>query len=282
MIRMTENTYGKCRVRVVRVKRDHPMHQFQEWNVEVLLTGDFESCFTSGDNSKILATDTMKNIIYSLARDTQANSIEEFAGEVGRFLISNYPQVDSASISVGSVSWEHIHVDGTAHASAFMRGGNELTTTKVVCEKGGRCTVVSGLDNLVIMKTANSGFEGFLRDAHTTLPETADRLFGTALRAEWRYQPGQLPFKDLAARTRSLLLKTFANHDSKSVQHTLYAMGEAALRELAEIQEIELVMPNKHCLLVDLSKFKQTNPNEIFVPTDEPYGYIEARLCRGE
>ena len=72
----------------------------------------------------------------------------------------------------------------------------------------------------------------------------------------------------------------FANHVSESVQHTLYAMAEAALAAVSAIDEIWMAMPNKHCLLVDLSRFGQDNPNEIFVPTDEPHGYIEARVRR--
>jgi urate oxidase len=76
------------------------------------------------------------------------------------------------------------------------------------------------------------------------------------------------------------MLRTFANHLSKSVQQTLYAMAESALEAVPEIDEIEITMPNKHCLLVDLSRFGQDNPNEIFVPTDEPHGYIEARVRR--
>src|SRR5260370_33210600 len=76
------------------------------------------------------------------------------------------------------------------------------------------------------------------------------------------------------------MMKTFAGHDSKSVQQTLYAMAESALTAVAEISEIELGMPNRHCLLVDLSRFGQDNPNEIFIPTDEPHGYIEARVVR--
>ena len=79
---------------------------------------------------------------------------------------------------------------------------------------------------------------------------------------------------------REAMLKAFANHKSKSVQETLYAMGKSALERIAEVDQIDLTMPNKHCLLVDLSRFGQDNPNEIFVPTDEPAGHIEARVRR--
>jgi len=132
----------------------------------------------------------------------------------------------------------------------------------------------------VLLKTANSGFEGYIKDSLTTLPETKDRLFGTAVSAEWRYTSANLNFDPVRTTLREVLLRTFANHDSKSVQQTLYAMAQSALEEVAEIDEIEIIMPNKHCLLVDLSRFGQDNPNEIFVPTDEPHGYIEARVRR--
>lgn len=280
MIRLAENRYGKCRVRVMRVKRDRPLHLCQEWTVEVLLTGDFVSCYESGDNSRILATDTMKNTVYSVARDSNAECIEDFAKELGIFLLDRNPQADTVSISIASTSWDRMIVRGKPHPSAFQRGGGASQTATVVCARGKAPSVSSGVENLVIMKTANSGFEGFIRNPLTTLPETSDRLFATALRAEWSYRSSDLPFENLTSKTTEILLETFAEHDSKSVQHTLYAMGQAVLNAIESINDIELVMPNKHCLLIDLSRFGQTNPNEIFVPTDEPYGYIEGRLSR--
>jgi urate oxidase len=256
------------------------MHLFQEWTVEVLLTGDFLDCFEKGDNSRILATDTMKNTVYSLARETTAESMEGFALELTGFLLQNNPQVDSATVSVASVPWKHIAVDGIDFPSAFVQESRELQTTTVMRSQNAEASVSSGLDNLVIMKTSNSGFEGFLRDSHTTLAETSDRLLGTAVRAEWKYDDPAMPFEDLRRVARDTLLKIFAQHDSKSVQHTLYAMGKGVLEAVPEISEVELTMPNKHCILVDLSRFGKTNPNEIFVPTDEPYGFIEARIRR--
>lgn len=258
------------------------MHRFQEWAVEVLLTGDFSACFIDGDNSRILATDTMKNTVYSLARDTQADSIEGFALELSDWFLRNNPQLDAANISINSVPWSHIHVDGVAFPSAFTQTSGELQTTSINRARIGAPSVTSGLDNLVIMKTSKSSFEGFLRDSHTTLPETLDRLLGTAVRAQWKYSSPSLDFEALRIRIRDTLLKAFAEHDSKSVQHTLYAMAEKVLEAITEIEDIKITMPNRHCILVDLSRFGKTNPNEIFVPTDEPYGYIEARVCRAK
>jgi urate oxidase len=130
------------------------------------------------------------------------------------------------------------------------------------------------------MKTADSAFTGFIKDSLTTLPETTDRLFATSLRARWKYSSPNALFPALRSKIRELLVSVFAGHTSKSVQHTLYAMGEAALANVSEIEDIALTMPNKHYLLADLSRFGQDNPNEIFVPIDEPHGTIEARLRR--
>jgi urate oxidase len=280
VIALAENNYGKSSMRVMKVQRDGPLHTVKEWKVEVLLSGDFESCFTVGDNSQILPTDTMKNTVYSRARESTAECMEDFARELAEFFLSRNPQVEGVGITIAGTAWDHALVQGKPHPSTFVRGSNETQTTAITYIRGGAVSVISGLDGLVVLKTANSGFEGYLRDSLTTLPETADRLFGTSMRAQWTYQSAVLPFEQLRSKLRETLIQAFAEHDSKSVQHTLYAMAQAALEGVPEIMDMELAMPNKHCLLVDLSRFGQTNPNQIFVPTDEPYGNIVARICR--
>ena len=281
MTMLAENRYGKSRVRLVQVKRHPGLHDFREWTVEILLEGDFESCFLNGDNSKILPTDTMKNTVYSLARDSKADCMEEFGKELIAFFLQRNPQVTGGEVAISEKTWEHLRTDGKSHPTTFVQSSAECQTTEVFAKRGGKLSVSSGLDNLVILKTAGSEFAGFIRDSLTTLPEVTDRLFGTAVRARWRYSSSDAPFPNLRTRIRDILLDVFAAHTSKSVQHTLYAMGEAVLAKVLELEDIELTMPNKHCLLVDLSRFGQDNPNEIFVPIDEPHGYIEARLQRG-
>jgi urate oxidase len=280
MIELAENRYGKSRVRLMKVTRHDHGHDLREWTVQVLLKGDFDSAHLDGDNSRLLPTDTMKNTVYSLARSSSATCMEDFAKELADFFLERNPQVFSASIRIESTLWKRLTIDGKPHPSAFMRGSAELQTASVERSQSGTFRILSGLDNLVLLKTANSAFEGFLKDSLTTLPETQDRIFGTAVTAEWLYTSSNLDFETARSNLREAMLRTFANHVSKSVQQTLYAMAESALEEVPTIDEINIVMPNKHCLLVDLSRFGQDNPNEIFVPTDEPHGYIEARVRR--
>ena len=280
MIVVAENKYGKSRVRFVRVKRKDGWHDLREWTVEVLLQGDFDSCFVEGDNSKILPTDTMKNMVYSLARKSEAESIEEFAKELIEFILSRNPQVSAAEVAITEKSWDHLQSGGKTQPTTFVQTTGEIQITKVVRTRAGEISVCAGFENLVIMKTSGSAFEGYIQDSLTTLPPAKERLFGTAVRADWKYTRSDEAFGTLRKRIREIMLHTFAQHNSKSVQHTLYAMGKAVLEEVTEVEDVELAMPNRHCLLIDLSRFGQDNPNEIFVPVDEPHGNIQARLCR--
>lgn len=281
MALLAENRYGKARVRLMKVTRHAHGNDLREWTVQVMLRGDFDSAHVDGDNSKILATDTMKNTVYFVARNSKATTMEGYAKQLINYLLERNPQVSSASVEVASTLWKRLTIDGKAHPDSFMRGSDERQTTTVERSQEGEFQVVSGLKDLVILKTAKSAFTGYIKESLTTLPETEDRLFGTSLTAQWEYNTEELDYDAVRGKIRDAMLRTFAAHDSKSVQQTLYAMAEDALEAVPQVDDIEITMPNKHNLLVDLSRFGQDNPNEIFVPTDEPHGLIQARIVRG-
>ena len=140
--------------------------------------------------------------------------------------------------------------------------------------------VTAGVTDLVIMKTSNSAFAGFPRDEFTTLPETRDRLFVTSLNATWSYGDDDVDFAAVFQSVRTTLLETFAEHDSLSVQHTLYAMGQVVLDTIDAVASIRLEMPNRHHLPIDLTRFGMENRYEVFVATEEPHGLITATLSR--
>ncbi len=283
-VTLSTNRYGKSRVRVMRLTKHKEHHDLDEWTVQLLLSGDFETAHTEGDNSKILPTDTMKNTIYFVAHETKANSIEEYAKELIDYILTRNPQVSSAEVVIQSHLWKRITVDGKPFPTAFMHGSDEVQTTRVSRAQDGAFEIVSGLDGLFVLKTAQSGFVGYIKDKLTTLPETTDRLFGTIVKAEWPYTAKAIAdgidFNKVRTHLREAMLSTFAKHDSLSVQQTLYAMGEAAMDHTDIIDSVYLLMPNKHNLLIDMKRFDHENPNHIFVPTDEPHGTIEATVRR--
>jgi len=280
MARLGENRYGKSRVRLSRITRHGDRHDFQEWTVRILLHGDFESSFTQADNRRILPTDTMKNTVYSIARDSKVATIEEFAMELGDYLLANNPQVTKAGVEIEEKGWERLHSDGAAAPTAFRLCGPELNTVAAVREQAGTWSLISGIDGLTILKTTKSAFTGYIKDRLTTLKPATDRIFGTCATVTWTCATEEPDYTNVRTRILGALLRTFAAHDSMSVQHTLYAMGEAALEAAPEIASIKLTMPNLHHLLADLTPFGQDNPNHVFVPIDEPHGYIEATIER--
>ena len=282
--KLTANRYGKSRVRLMRLSKHFDHHDLDEWTVQILLSGDFETAHTHGDNSKILPTDTMKNTVYFVARESKADSMEDYAKELADYILTRNPQGTSAEVTIESTLWKRLTIDGKPYPTAFMRGSDERQTTTVARTQDSAFTITSGLDRLTILKTSNSAFTNYIKDSLTTLPETTDRLFGTALKAEWPYTPAAIAagidFNKVRTHLREAMLSAFAKHDSLSVQQTLFAMAEAALAHTDILDEIYLLMPNKHNLLVDLSRFGQDNPNHIFIPTDEPHGTIEATVRR--
>jgi urate oxidase len=277
---LQENRYGKSGVRLVKVTRKGEVHTVREWTVRVLLEGDFQTAHTMGDNARILPTDTMKNTVYSRAKESNAESMEEFAMELLDFLLGRNPQVSAGEVHIEQVMWKRLTIDGELHPHSFMRGSDELQTTTVHRVKNGAISIVSGLRDMIVLKTTKSSFEGYIKDELTTLREAADRLFETSVTASWLYT-GEVPnYSAARTRIREAMLKTFATHDSKSVQQTLFAMAEDALTAVPELLEMTLTMPNIHNILVDLKVFGQENLNEIFMPISDPSGYIHARVTR--
>jgi urate oxidase len=140
--------------------------------------------------------------------------------------------------------------------------------------------LTAGIGDLLILKTTDSGFEGYIRDPYTTLKETADRILATSCHVQWTYAGVPEAPQDLYTGIREQLLRSFAGHKSLSVQHTLYAMGQAVLEGYPLVREITLKMPNKHHILFNFQPFGLENNNEIFIATEEPYGYITGTVVR--
>ena len=277
--RLAWNGYGKAAVRLVKVERQGSAHQLHDLTVQVQLQGRFEPAHLAGDNSQVLATDTMKNTVYALARQGPVDPLEEFGARLGRRMLETCDAAERAVVELAQHRWDRAPVGDTAHPHAFVRGAAEHRLARVTLDRA-RAVVHAGLNGLGLLKTTASAFSGFLRDEYTTLKDTSDRIMASDVEAWWAYTRPPADCSEAWAAVRRALLETFVRHESQSVQHTLYAMGEAALAACPEISEIRLVLPNRHHLLVDLSPFGLDNPNQIFVATSEPFGRIEAVIAR--
>jgi len=298
VVRLADNSYGKSDVRITKVVRSGPTHTLYEFEVQVRLGGDFEAVYTRGDNSSCIPTDTMKNTVYALSHAREFHSPEEFARIIASHFIESFAHVRWAEVSILQTLWSRIPVDGRLHEHAFTREDSGLRVGHVrhersgggaagdaprgpagVAPRGGEA-VRGGLRGLDVIKTTRSGFADFLVDPYTTLKETADRIFATRIDATWELPVTAVDYNRIFQDARRTILEAFATHDSRSVQQTLYTMGEALLARVPEIAEVSFTLPNQHRIPVDLSPFGMSNANEIFVATREPFGVIDGTVAR--
>jgi urate oxidase len=273
------NRYGKAETRLFRVDRDSDRHVVHDLNVSSSLTGDFAAAHLDGDQANVLPTDTQKNTVFAFAKKLGVGEIEEFGLALARHFVDDIAPVTSADVRIEEFTWERI----ADHDHAFTKAGPEVRTTEVVVDADG-AHVVSGLRDLVILKSTGSEFAGFLVDELTTLPETHDRVLATALTARWTYADEHVragvDWASSYAGVRAVLLERFANVHSLALQQSLWEMGKAVLEARPEVESIELVAPNIHHIAADLAPFGLDNPGEVFHVTDRPYGLIEVTVER--
>ncbi|SFD64108.1 urate oxidase [Actinopolyspora alba] len=278
---MGPNQYGKSECRIVTINRGSSRHTIKDLNVSTALRGDFDDTHYTGDNAKVLPTDTQKNTVYGLAKEQPVGEIEDFAVRLGRHFIDTQEPVKGARILVEEYAWERIPVAGTGHDHSFARSSDEKRTTAVTID-GSETHVVSGLKDLVVLKSTGSEFWGYPKDRFTTLGETEDRILATAVTARWRYLHNDVDWAKSFGSIRETMLETFATTHSYALQQSLHEMGKAVLEKHPEVAEVRMSLPNKHHFLVDMEPFGMKNENEVFFAADRPYGLIEGTVTRDD
>jgi urate oxidase len=276
MIEVGANAYGKSAIRLVKVDRSSTPHRVRDLTVAISLEGAFAASYAEGDNSAVIATDTMKNTVYAFAGEHLTASIEAFGIVLGRHFEAA-PQVELARVTLLEHAWRAI---GRA-PDAFTREGSETRTAVVAVGRGG-VAVRAGIDGLSVMKTSRSAFAGFPRDRFTTLAETDDRVMATKVTASWAYAAADVDFDRSYAAIRRTFLDVFADHDSVSVQASIWIIGRAILERHSEVDSVSMSLPNLHHWTVDLRPFGIENDREVYVSTTEPHGLIEATIQRSD
>jgi urate oxidase len=271
-----DHRYGKSEVRVVKLERGPERHELRDLTVKVMLEGEYEAVHTKGDNTGLVATDTMRNVVYALAAERTLDSLPDFARALVEHFL-DHPRVSGALARLSEHPWQRLPGD---HPHAWQRGMGGTRIEEVRADPGG-LGHSAGIDELLLLRSSGSAFEGFDRDRFTTLPETDDRILATVVTAGWDYADGAGDLEAAWAPVRETLLKAFTDHHSPSVQFTLYRMGEAVLEAHPEVERIRLSLPNRHHLPFDVSRFGVEDRGEVFHATTEPFGLIEAMVERG-
>lgn len=277
---LISKTYGKGRVRVMRIHREGERQEVLELTVRAMVEGDFARAFTDADNSTSLCTDTVKNVVNIVAREELAAGPEDFCKAVAKRLLERYDSVEKATVTGHETVWQRLAVDGAPHPHAFTLDANGKPFAKVVMTDSAT-SIESGLSGFTFLKSTQSGWAGYIKEPYTTLAETDDRIAATAMEASWRWNAAPADYAASNKRILDTMLKVFATTYSHSVQDSLYRMATAALEAVPEIADVSLACPNKHYILANLAPFGMDNPNHVFVATDEPHGQIECTVGRG-
>ncbi|HEV2917932.1 MAG TPA: urate oxidase, partial [Actinomycetota bacterium] len=185
-VTLGHNQYGKAETRMVRVTRDGDRHELKDLNVGVTLSGDLADVHLTGDNANVVPTDTQKNTVYAFAKEAPVGEIEEFGLRLARHFVDDFEPITQARVYLEEYPWARIEVGGVPHDHAFVRASSERRTATVVAREG-QAWVVSGLADLVVLKSTGSEFTGYIKDRYTTLKETPDRILATAVTAQWRH-----------------------------------------------------------------------------------------------
>jgi len=276
---LADNAYGKCGIRLVRVERSTARHALRDWTIAIRFRGAYDSAYLAGDNSAVLPTDTMKNTVYAFAKERPFGEPEEFALALSEHFLAGNAESRSVAIEIVERPWARLGPTGSGHDHAFTPG----TLRRHAWAEGTRdgATVRAGISEMVLLKTTRSGFADFRRDRFTTLPDADDRILATTVEATWEYASGASVDHAAAwSDVRRALETSFCDHFSRSVQETLWLLGNAALEACSAIDWIHLRLPNLHHLPVDLSPFGLDGRGEVFVATSAPYGLIEGTIRR--
>lgn len=279
---LKSQSYGKHQVRVSKVRRPRTaaanteVHEFVEASVNIELQGDFDAAYTDGDNRSIVATDTCKNTVYALAKDHSLETLESFGLTIAEYFLAQFSHVESCQVALTERVWNRL-LDSP---HAFVANETATPTAKIALSRNGQPEITAGVEHLLIAKTTESGFTDFHQSEFRTLADTEDRILATELSASWTYAASDTDFVAARKTIINALLAKFLDHYSRSVQETLYQMAQSALDACPAATEISLTMPNKHHLLANLAPFNRENDNEVFVVTDEPFGYITATIGR--
>ncbi|PNY26723.1 Uricase [Tolypocladium capitatum] len=306
--------YGKDNVRVLKVTRDAAtgVQHVTEMTVCCLLEGDIDTSYTEADNSVVVATDSIKNTTFIMAKQHPVTPPELFASILGSHFVQRYGHIHVAHVTVVTHRWVRMDVDGKPHPHSFIKDAGETRNVEARVSREDGIALTSAIVGLTVLKSTGSAFHGFVRDEFTTLAETWDRILSTDVEASWTWKTfadvtaveGSVPRFDKAWETaRNITLKLFAEDDSASVQNTMYKMCEQILDAVPDTVSVAYSLPNNHnfelgkssenphtCLfkwltqLQDLSwhnGLKNTGKDaEVYVPQTSPNGLIKCEVSR--
>ncbi len=270
--------YGKGDVIVYRLNRDGRTRPGQSpvfgATVTLLLYGDaFWPTYTAGDNTGLIATDSMKNFIQRETLDFDGSDLEGLCRFLGEKFMARYPQVEGLQLSAEEIPYARL-----GDSVAFTPAGPERATARIEMQRSGLVEAVSGWRGFKSLRLAGSTFYGFVRDEYTTLPDLHDRPLHMWLDLEWTYGVPANAFTDgrVTAQVRDIVLNLFKTVESGSIQQVIYLIGARVLADVPAIAAVDLEANNRTWDTIA----ERGGTLGVYTDARPPFGCLGLRLTR--
>jgi urate oxidase len=279
MPRLGASSQGESRLRMLRIVRRGDRHDARDLTVSIRFEGDFAPAFVEGRPDGIIPGETLKTFVHQMVREHAGAEIEIVGLALCRRVMSAHAQVSRVRVEIAEQPWARLDVGGKPQGQAFVLGGPEQRTVAIT-SNGRQSAVVSGIEQLVLMRTA-----GFLaRDATARaddgLDDAVQPLLVGSLSAKWTYSNAEVAFGSYRRGVRAVIGETFAMHAARSVQHTLYAIADVVLASYEEILDVTLAMHERPYRPADMFNASMEKVDELFVAAEEPVGVVEVTVER--
>jgi urate oxidase/2-oxo-4-hydroxy-4-carboxy-5-ureidoimidazoline decarboxylase len=273
------NYYGKGDVVAYRLNRDgrcavgtSPVFGA---NVTILVYGDaFWPTYTTGDNTGLIATDSMKNLVQREMLNYEGSDLEDCCRFLGMRFLSKYPQVEGVQVSAVEIPYAAI----PGSDGVFAPAGPDRAIARMEINRDGIVEIASGIRGFKLLRLGGSAFHGFVRDEYTTLPDIANRPLHMWLDLEWQYVDSAAAFSSgaVTSAVRRIVHEVFNGFESGSIQQVIYQIGTRILSDIPSISEVHLEANNRTWDTVvergvELGVYTEARP---------PFGCLGLRLKR--
>lgn len=263
---------------MLRIVRRGDRHDPRDLTVSFRFEGAFAAAFVEGNSDGLLPGETIKNIVHAAARRQGGDEIESLGLALAAQVLERQPRITKLRVEIVEQRWQRLEAGGKTQAQTFVVGSPEEQTA-VVTSSGRQISVVSGIDQLTLMRSA--GFAPPRRsDTDDGTSDGLQPLLVGVLSVRWTYASGDVTFGVYRQAVRNAVVETFAWHASQSVQHVLYAIADVVLSTCDEISDITLAFHERPYRPADLFSAGADNPDELFVVVDEPVGIVEVTVER--
>ena len=277
MPRLGASSQGESRLRLLRIVRRGDRHDPRDLTVSVRIQGGLAPAFFDGRRDGVVPGETLKTLVHQIARETGGEEIEVFGLALSRRVLDMYRHATRIRVEISEQPWARMQVGGKAQGRAFVLGGPEQRVAAIT-SNGTQTAVVSGIDQLVVMRTAGFLPRNPAQRADDGTEDAVPSLLVGSLAARWTYSNAGVTFGPYRQGIRAAISDTFALHAARSIHYTLYAIADVLLASYEDILDVTLTMEERPYRSADI--FSGGDGEDLFLGVEEPLGVVEVTVER--